>query len=338
MEHDLGTEPASSEITPEHLYLRRREFIRNGLLFAATSAGVGGGLLWLLKGRRGGRGDKSGPAALDRAGGAGPQGGGLEFSTNGPMSTSEPMTPLADVTSYNNFYEFGTEKGDPAANAGTLRPRPWTVAIEGEVKRPQVVDLDQLLKWSPLEERIYRMRCVEAWSMVIPWIGLPLRDLIARVEPTSRARYVAFTTLLDPTRMPGQRRAVLDWPYVEGLRLDEAMHPLAILAAGLYGRPLPNQNGAPLRLVTPWKYGFKGIKSIVKIRFTETQPATTWNLAAPDEYGFYANVNPAVDHPRWSQATERRIGEFRRRPTLPFNGYADQVAGLYSGMDLRRFF
>jgi sulfoxide reductase catalytic subunit YedY len=248
------------------------------------------------------------------------------------------MTPLADVTSYNNFYEFGTEKGDPAANAGTLRPRPWTVAIEGEVERPQVVDIDQLLKWFPLEERVYRMRCVEAWSMVIPWIGFPLRDLIARVAPTSKARFVAFTTLLDPDQMPGQRRAVLDWPYVEGLRLDEAMHPLAILAVGLYGKPLPNQNGAPLRLVTPWKYGFKGIKSIVKIRFTETQPPTSWNLAAPDEYGFYANVNPAVDHPRWSQATERRIGDLRRRPTLPFNGYADQVASLYSGMDLRRFF
>jgi sulfoxide reductase catalytic subunit YedY len=206
------------------------------------------------------------------------------------------------------------------------------------VKRPLALDIDQMLKWSPLEERIYRMRCVEAWSMVIPWIGFPLRDLVARVEPTSRARFVAFTTLLDPGQMPGQRRAVLDWPYVEGLRLDEAMHPLALLAVGLYGKPLPNQNGAPLRLVTPWKYGFKGIKSIVKIRFTETQPPTTWNLAAPDEYGFYANVNPAVDHPRWSQATERRIGELRRRPTLPFNGYAEQVASLYSGMDLRRFF
>jgi sulfoxide reductase catalytic subunit YedY len=338
MKHDLGKGPAGSEITPERLYLRRREFIRNGLLFAATSAGVGGSLLWLLQGQRGGRSRQPGPAAVDRADGAGPHSAGLEFSTNGPLSTSESPTPLADVTSYNNFYEFGAEKGDPAANSGTLRPRPWTVAIEGEVKRPQVVDIDQLLKWSPLEERIYRMRCVEAWSMVIPWIGFPLRDLITRVEPTSRARYVAFRTLLDSRQMPGQRRAVLDWPYVEGLRLDEAMHPLAILAVGLYGRPLPNQNGAPLRLVTPWKYGFKGIKSIVKIRFTETQPPTTWNLAASDEYGFYANVNPAVDHPRWSQATERRIGELRRRPTLPFNGYADQVASLYSGMDLRRFF
>jgi len=344
MKNDLGKEPAASEITPEHLYLRRREFIRNGLLFAATSAGVGGGLLWLLNGRRGSRAKPSPPAGDQHAGGPGGVGGanaeppGLEFSARSAWSTSEPATPFADVTSYNNFYEFGTEKGDPAANAGTLRPRPWTVAIEGEVKRPQVVDIDQMLKWSPLEERIYRMRCVEAWSMVIPWIGFPLRDLVARVEPTSKARFVAFTTLLDPGQMPGQRRAVLDWPYVEGLRLDEAMHPLALLAVGLYGKALPNQNGAPLRLVTPWKYGFKGIKSIVKIRFTETQPPTTWNLAAPDEYGFYANVNPAVDHPRWSQATERRIGELRRRPTLPFNGYAEQVAGLYSGMDLRRFF
>ncbi len=331
MKSDLGKEPASSEITPEHLYLRRREFIKNGLLFAATSAGVGGGLVWLLRGRRGARLEPTRSAGDDRP-------GRLEFSTNNPTSTSEPMTPLGDVTSYNNFYEFGTEKEDPAANAGTLRPRPWTVAIEGEVKRPQVLDIDQLIKWAPLEERIYRMRCVEAWSMVIPWIGLPLRDLIARVEATSRARYIAFTTLLDPNQMPGQRRAVLDWPYVEGLRLDEAMHPLALLAVGLYGKPLPNQNGAPLRLVIPWKYGFKGIKSIVKIRFTESQPPTTWNLAAPGEYGFYANVNPAVDHPRWSQGTERRIGEFRRRPTLPFNGYAEQVADLYSGMDLRRYF
>jgi sulfoxide reductase catalytic subunit YedY len=318
--------------------LRRREFIKNGLLFTASSAGVGAGLLWLLHGRRGGRSGSFKPAGGDRPDLPSREAGGLEFSAHSPTSTTEPMTPLSDVTSYNNFYEFGAEKDDPAANAGTLRPRPWAVAIEGEVTRPQVVDIDQLIKWSPLEERIYRMRCVEAWSMVIPWIGFPLRDLIARVEPTSRARYVAFTTLHDPNQMPGQRRAVLDWPYLEGLRLDEAMHPLAILAVGLYGKPLPNQNGAPLRLVTPWKYGFKGIKSIVKIRFTETQPPTTWNLAAPEEYGFYANVNPAVDHPRWSQATERRIGEFRRRPTLPFNGYAEQVASLYSGMDLRRYF
>jgi sulfoxide reductase catalytic subunit YedY len=253
-------------------------------------------------------------------------------------SADEAPTPYGDVTSYNNFYEFGTDKSDPAENARTLRPRPWTVAIEGEVHKPGVIDVEQLLAWFPLEERVYRMRCVEAWSMVIPWVGFPLGDLLKRVEPTSRARYVAFTTLLDPEQMPEQRRHVLDWPYVEGLRIDEAMHPLTILAVGLYGKVLPNQNGAPLRLVVPWKYGFKGIKSIVKISLTEEQPPTTWNVAAAQEYGFYANVNPAVDHPRWSQATERRIGEFRRRPTLPFNGYAEQVAGLYAGMDLRRFF
>ena len=330
--------PASSEITPERLYLRRREFIKNSLLFAATSTGVGGGLLWLLGGRRGGGVGPSELNGADRAGGASREIVAREVVERSPYSTSEPMTPFRDVTSYNNFYEFGTNKGDPAANADTLRTRPWTVAIEGEVNRPQVVDIEQLIKWAPLEERIYRMRCVEAWSMVVPWLGFPLGELIKRVEPTSRARYVVFTTLLDPEQMPEQRRTVLDWPYVEGLRLDEAMHPLTLLVMGLYGKPLPNQNGAPLRLVVPWKYGFKGIKSIVKIRFTEKQPLTTWNGVAPEEYGFYANVNPAVDHPRWSQATERRIGEFLRRPTLPFNGYAEQVAGLYSGMDLRRFF
>jgi methionine sulfoxide reductase catalytic subunit len=248
------------------------------------------------------------------------------------------MTPYKDVTTYNNFYEFGLDKSDPAANAHTLKPRPWTVRIEGEVRKPLVIDMEQLLKWFPLEERVYRMRCVEAWSMVIPWLGFPLGELIKRVEPTSRAKYVAFTSLLDPEQMPGQRRKLLNWPYGEGLRIDEAVHPLTILAVGLYDKALPNQNGAPLRLVVPWKYGFKGLKSIVEIRFTEEPPATTWNLAAPYEYGFYANVNPAVDHPRWSQATERRIGEFRRRPTLPFNGYAEQVASLYAGMNLQEFF
>ncbi len=335
---DKRRAPASSEITPERLYLRRREFIKSSLLFAATSTGVGGSLLWLLGGRRGGRVGPFESNGADRASGASREIDAHEVVERSPYSTSEPMTPLRDVTSYNNFYEFGTDKGDPAANAGTLRPRPWTVAIEGEVNLPQVVDIDQLIKWAPLEERIYRMRCVEAWSMVVPWLGFPLGELIKRVEPTSRARYVAFTTLLDPEQMPEQRRTVLDWPYVEGLRLDEAMHPLTLLVIGLYGKPLPNQNGAPLRLVVPWKYGFKGIKSIVKLRFTEKQPPTTWSSAAPEEYGFYANVNPAVDHPRWSQATERRIGEFLRRPTVQFNGYAEQVASLYSGMDLRRFF
>ena len=255
-----------------------------------------------------------------------------------PYSTSEPQTSYLDATTYNNFYEFGTGKGDPARNAHTLRPRPWTLTIEGEVHRPQVVDIDRLLGWFPAEERIYRMRCVEAWSMVIPWLGFSLGDLLRRAEPTSRAKYVAFRSLLDTEQMPLQGEGVLGWPYTEGLRIDEAMHPLTILATGLYGRPLPDQNGAPLRLVVPWKYGFKGIKSVVSIRLTETQPATTWSDVAPAEYGFYANVNPAVDHPRWSQATERRIGDLSRRPTLPFNGYADQVSSLYAGMDLRRFF
>jgi methionine sulfoxide reductase catalytic subunit len=328
----IGKIPSPGEITPEHVYIRRRDFLRNSLLFTVTSSGVGATLLWLMRGLR----------ATDHGTGR------IEETRNEPtplaitrltdFTGGEPQTPYESITNYNNFYEFGTDKSDPAENAGTLRPRPWTVAVEGEVAHPRVVDIDQLLKWFPLEERIYRMRCVEAWSMVIPWVGFPLGDLLRRVEPTSRARYVAFISLYDPQQMPGQRSNLLDWPYVEGLRIDEAMHPLTILAFGLYGRPLPNQDGAPLRLVVPWKYGFKGIKSIVKIRLTEHQPTTTWNLAAPDEYGFYANVNPAVDHPRWSQATERRIGEYHRRPTLSFNGYADQVAGLYSGMDLRRFF
>jgi sulfoxide reductase catalytic subunit YedY len=324
---ELGKPPSSSEITPEDAHRRRREFLKSSLLFAATAGGVGAGLLGLL-GR--GRGEPAEPNAAP----AEP----LPAASPGPFGTDEPRTPYVDVTTYNNFYEFGTDKSDPARNAHTLRPRPWTIAIEGEVGRPQQIDVDELLRLFPLEERVYRMRCVEAWSMVIPWLGFPLGKLIERVEPTSRAKYVAFRTLLDLEQMPLQRRGVLDWPYVEGLRIDEAMHPLTILVAGLYGKTLPNQNGAPLRLVVPWKYGFKGIKSIVSIRLQERQPETTWNLAAPDEYGFFANVNPAVDHPRWSQATERRIGDFSRRPTLPFNGYAEQVASLYSGMDLRRFF
>lgn len=332
---DSGKPPPTDEITPEALYLRRREFIKNSLLFTATTAGVGGGLLWLTKGGR--ASDKTSRAGKVAAAGV-PVASELSIVGRSALSTDEPMTAERDATTYNNFYEFGTSKSDPAENAGTLRPRPWTVAVDGEVRTPRVFDIDQLLRWFPLEERVYRMRCVEAWSMVIPWVGFPLGDLLKRVEPTARAKYVAFSTLLDVEQMPGQRRHVLDWPYVEGLRIDEAMHPLVILAVGLYGKVLPNQNGAPLRLVVPWKYGFKGVKSIVKIRLTEAQPPTTWNLAAPQEYGFYANVNPAVDHPRWSQASERRIGEFGRRPTLPFNGYADQVGGLYAGMDLRKFF
>jgi sulfoxide reductase catalytic subunit YedY len=252
-------------------------------------------------------------------------------------TTTEKLTPLKDVTGYNNFYEFGVDKGDPARNAGKLKTRPWTVKVDGACAKPGTYNLEDVLKAGALQERIYRLRCVEGWSMVIPWIGIPLADILKRYQPTSKAKYVAFETLLRPSEMPGQRRAVLQWPYREGLRIDEAMHPLAFMAVGLYGQTLLNQNGAPMRLVVPWKYGFKSIKSITRISFTETQPRTAWNLSAPEEYGFYSNVNPAVDHPRWSQASERRIGEFIRRKTLPFNGYGE-VAGLYAGMDLRKFF
>jgi sulfoxide reductase catalytic subunit YedY len=323
-----STPPKSSEITPEELYLRRREFMRNAALFTATAGGVGAGLLALTGGVRSTRKAKE-ETSPTRA---------LPAFTRGRHQLDEPLTSFQDVTTYNNFYEFGLDKSDPAANASSLRTRPWSVWIDGEVVTPQQLDLDQLISWFPLEERVYRMRCVEAWSMVIPWLGFPLAALIQRVAPTSRAKYVAFTTLFDPEQMPEQDSQVLAWPYVEALRMDEAVHPLTLLAVGLYGKALPNQNGAPLRLVVPWKYGFKGIKSIVRITFTERQPPTTWNLAAPSEYGFYANVNPEVDHPRWSQASERRIGELRRRPTLPFNGYAEEVAGLYAGMNLRRYF
>jgi sulfoxide reductase catalytic subunit YedY len=293
----------SSEITPESWYLRRREFIAMAAAAAGSIAAPS-----LLK------------AAVPR------------------RQEQEALTPLEDITSYNNFYEFGTGKDDPARNAHTLRTRPWQVEIAGEVARPASYNIEDILRRFPSQERVYRLRCVEAWSMVIPWHGFPLRDLISWVQPTSRARFVEFTTLMDTEQMPGQRRNVLPWPYVEGLRMDEAMHPLTIMVTGLYNRVLPNQNGAPLRLMAPWKYGFKNGKSIVKIRFMAEMPRTTWALSAPDEYGFYANVNPEVDHPRWSQASERRIGEFRRRRTLMFNGYGSQVASLYSGMDLRRNF
>jgi sulfoxide reductase catalytic subunit YedY len=303
----------SSEITPERLYLDRRQF-----LGIAAGAGVAAAAGVLLPALRRGDDDASGLAA-----GATPV-------------PQDELTPYDVVTTYNNFYEFGTSKEDPAENAHTLRTRPWSVAVEGEVAKPAVYALEDFVKPHRLEDRTYRLRCVEGWSMVIPWQGFALADLLERVQPTSKAKFVEFTTLHDPRQMPGQRRAVLPWPYVEALRLDEAMHPLTILSTGLYGKTLPNQNGAPLRLVVPWKYGFKSIKSIVKIRLTERQPATTWNVAAPTEYGFYANVNPEVDHPRWSQATERRIGEWRRRETLPFNGYGAQVASLYRGLDLRR--
>ncbi len=254
----------------------------------------------------------------------------------GRYGTDEPQTPYEDITTYNNFYEFGVSKSAPAMYAGALRTRPWTVKIDGEIAKPRTLDIDQLIGWFDLEERIYRMRCVEAWSMVIPWLGFPLAKLIERVEPSSRAKYVEFSTLHDPEQMPGQERDILPWPYVEALRIDEAMNPLTLLAIGLYGAPLPAQNGAPLRLVVPWKYGFKGGKSLVRIRFSEQRPQTTWNVRLPSEYGFYANVNPNVDHPRWSQATERRIGEVGRRETLMFNGYGEWVADLYRDLDLVR--
>ena len=256
--------------------------------------------------------------------------------------TMERATPYQDVTTYNNFYEFGTDKADPSRSAGTLKTRPWTVSIEGEVKRPKVYDIDELLKLSAMEERVYRLRCVEGWSMVIPWVGYSLSELIRRVEPTGNARYVEFVTLADKAQMPGLRSSVLEWPYLEGLRMDEAMNPLALLTFGLYGEVLPNQSGAPVRVVVPWKYGFKSGKSIVKIRFTDKQPQTSWLKANDSEYGFYSNVNPGVDHPRWSQATERRIGEDglfqKKRPTLMFNGYEAQVGQLYAGMDLKKLF
>jgi sulfoxide reductase catalytic subunit YedY len=301
-----------SEITPPEIYRERRRFMQ-GLGALAAGAALGN-------------------AAEAQAGAR------LAGVRASAYKVDEAQTPYKDVTSYNNFYEFGTGKRDPAENAGSLKTRPWTVTVEGEVGKPGVYDIDTLLKLAPLEERVYRMRCVEGWSMVIPWVGFPLRELIRRAAPTGNARYVEFASLHDPRQMPGQRSRVLDWPYVEGLRMDEAMHPLALLAVGLYGEVLPNQNGAPIRLVVPWKYGFKSAKSIVRIRLVEKPPTTAWMRAAPEEYGFYSNVNPRVDHPRWSQAKERRIGEFFKRDTLMFNGYGAQVAQLYRGMDLQRFF
>ena len=305
---------ASSEITPRDVYLRRREFI-GGAIASLALAGT--------------------PLAH-----AAP----LSFAKSA-FSTDEAQTPKADITSYNNFYEFGTGKEDPASYAGSLTTSPWSIKIDGLASKPATYTLEDILKPVSLEERIYRMRCVEGWSMVIPWIGFPLSALLKRVEPLGSAKYVAFETLARSSEMRGQRGFFqpLDWPYVEGLRLDEAMHPLTILAVGLYGETLPNQNGAPIKLVVPWKYGFKGIKSIVRISLVEKQPMTFWNKQNTSEYGFYSNVNPDVDHPRWSQKTERRIGEgsglfAKRRPTLPFNGYADQVASLYAGMDLKAYF
>jgi methionine sulfoxide reductase catalytic subunit len=302
----------SSEITPESLYTDRRRFLAAAGAFGAALVGASG------------------------SAGATPEAPPLATGQPYGLQKDDKATPWDDVTGYNNFYEFGAGKADPRANAGALKTRPWTVKVDGLVDKPADYLLEDLLRPMEMEDRIYRHRCVEAWSMVIPWRGVPLAEVLKRAVPTTKARYVEFTTLYDPKQMPGQRTRVLEWPYVEGLRLDEAMHPLVFLATGVYGRTLPNQNGAPLRLVVPWKYGYKGCKSIVRIRLTDTMPQTAWNRAAPDEYGFYSNVNPAVDHPRWSQATERRIGEFFKRKTLMFNGYTDQVASLYEGMDLRK--
>ena len=301
---------ASSEITSPELYADRRRFMQ--LTAGASLASLLPTGLW----------------AADK----------LPSTANPAYLLSEKTTPYKDVTTYNNFYEFGTSKEDPSRNAHTLKTRPWTITVDGEVKKPKTFDIDALLKLAAMEERVYRLRCVEAWSMVIPWLGYPLAELIKQVEPTSKAKFVEFITLDDPAQMPGELSQVLAWPYTEGLRMDEAMHPLTLLTFGLYGEVLPNQNGAPVRVVIPWKYGFKSAKSIVKIRFTETQPVSSWMQAGPREYGFYSNVNPSVDHPRWSQAKERRIGEFFKRETLPFNGYAEQVASLYAGMDLQANF
>jgi sulfoxide reductase catalytic subunit YedY len=306
----------SSEITSKDIYLNRRKFLA-GTAIAGAAAATGFGLKELL--------------APSSAAYAGEKIGGIQKS---PLSTSEKITPYQDVTHYNNYYEFSTEKEEPAGLAKNFKTRPWTVTIDGAVKQKQKLDLDAILKFASPEERIYRHRCVEGWSIVVPWVGFSLSELIKRAEPLGKAKYVEFTTIYAPGEMPGQQRNVLQWPYVEGLRMDEAMHPLALLCFGMYGESLPNQDGAPLRLVVPWKYGFKSAKAIVRIRFVESQPMTTWNLANPPAYGFYSNVNPNVSTYH-SQASERRLGEFLKRPTLMFNGY-DQVAGLYSGMDLKK--
>ncbi len=322
---EIPTIPAS-EITDERTFLGRRDLLKSALALAGVGL-IGCGQDSASAEAKAAAAE---PARIDPP------------PRPWPGSSKEALTRFEDVTHYNNYYEFGTGKADPANNAARFVARPWTVTVDGECAAPGRVDLDDLLKPALLEERIYRLRCVEGWSMVIPWVGVPLAGVLARFKPTSKAKFVAFETLKDPKRMPGQRSDVLDWPYREGLRIDEAMHPLALLAVGVYGRWLPNQNGAPLRLVVPWKYGYKSSKAIVRIRFTEQQPPTSWNVYAPGEYGFYSNVNPTVDHPRWSQASERRIASDRsllnaRIATLPFNGYADQVAALYTGMDLSRF-
>ncbi len=309
----------ASEITDRKVYLRRRELI------GAAAAGAAALALGPSIARAIARPEK-------------PTSPALEGVVEGPFSTDEELTRYKDITRYNNFYEFGTGKRDPEMYSGKFKPRPWTLRVDGECAKPGEIDLDDLIAPHRLEERIYRLRCVEAWSMVVPWVGIPLGDMLKRFEPTSKAKYVAFRTIFRPAEMPGQNRRYIEWPYVEGLRIDEAMNPLTLMAVGLYGEVLPNQNGAPMRLVVPWKYGFKSIKSIVAISFTETEPPTSWNIQAPGEYGFYANVNPEVDHPRWSQRRERRIGEVFKRNTLMFNGYGDQVADMYAGMNLRKLY
>jgi sulfoxide reductase catalytic subunit YedY len=317
------TDIKASEITPKELVLSRRKFLAGAGLLAGAAAAGGLGLHEMVS-----------PGTVVQAAAA-----KIDGIQKSPLSTTgEKLTPLKDITNYNNYYEFSTDKYEPAGLAEKFKTRPWTVEVGGLVNKKKTYDIDSLLKLAAPEERVYRMRCVEGWSMVIPWVGFPLNALIKQVEPLSKAKYVAFTSVYRPSEMPGQQRGVLDWPYEEGLRMDEAMHPLAILCFGMYGETLPNQDGAPLRVVVPWKYGFKSAKAIVKIRFGEQEPPTTWNKMAPNEYGFYSNVNPEVDHPRWSQAKERRIGEFFKRETLKFNGYGEQVAKLYAGMDLRKNF
>jgi sulfoxide reductase catalytic subunit YedY len=311
----------SSEITDKKLYLRRREFIQAATLGAVGAAAGSIGL------------GSAEAATWPRV-----KIPNVVKASSPAFTIADKPNSYQDITTYNNYYEFGTDPGDPSQNAGSLKTKPWTVKIDGMVGKPGDYHLEDLIKPYALEDRVYRHRCVERWSLVIPWVGFPLASLLKTVEPTSAAKFVEFTTLLDPRQMPGQRSSVLQWPYVEGLRLDEAMHPLALLAVGLYGEYLPNQNGAPIRLVVPWKYGFKSIKSIVRIRLTDKQPVNSWQIYASNEYGFYSNVNPSRDHPRWSQARERRIGEFFMRPTLLFNGYADQVASLYTGMDLKKYY
>jgi sulfoxide reductase catalytic subunit YedY len=309
-----------SEVTPKELFVKRREFLAAAGVTAAAVATNGLGLL----------GKDADVSAQN------PNAQKLPNVRKSPLSTDEKLNSYKDITTYNNFYEFGLDKADPAKYAGSLKTRPWSVVVEGQCAKPGTYNIEDIMKWAPIEERIYRLRCVEAWSMVIPWNGYPMSEFIKRFEPTSKAKFVQFKTLVDPRQMPGQTEPSLSWPYVEGLRMDEAMHPLTLLGLGLYGEVMPNQNGAPIRLVVPWKYGFKSIKSIVRVSFLENEPVNTWKSKASNEYGFYANVNPQVDHPRWSQGSERRLGEFFRRKTLMFNGYADQVQSLYAGMDLRK--